>query len=120
MAKGDKPFNGFSDLFYQEQRRLLEGASNFYDDNQNWINGLAIALGVQAIIGIIAIEYAFARNKRFMYDKDSKRDEKFSAFRRLDPDRWYRFKFYPGAMFSMPVRLLLLNLLGLLLLIIGK
>lgn len=75
---------------------------------------------MQAIIGIIAIEYAFARNKRFMYDKDEERDEKFKAFRRLDIDRWYRFKFYPGAMFSMPSRLLLLNLWGLFTLLLGK
>lgn len=111
---------GFGVFLHETNRRLQESSNDFYVDNKSWIDGLAIALGVQAILGIIAIEYAFARNKRLMYSKDEKRDEKFAAFARLDTDRWYRFKFYPGAMFSMPVRLLLLNLLGLLLLIIGK
>lgn len=103
-------------------RKLQEDLATvgFYEQNKNWIDGIAIALGVQAILGIIAIEYAFARNKRFMYDKDEERDEKFKAFRRLDTDRWYRFKFYPGAMFSMPSRLLLLILEGIITVIIAK
>ena len=92
----------------------------YYENNKSWIDGLAIAFGVQAILGIIAIEYAFYRNRRLMYDKDEKRDEKFKAFRRLDTDYWYRFKFYPGAMFSMPARLLLLILMGIFLLVVGK
>ena len=92
----------------------------YYDNNKGWIHGLAIAFGVQAIIGIIAIEYAFYRNRRLMYDKDERRDEKFQAFRRLDTDNWYRFKFYPGAMFSMPTRLLLLIFMGIFLLVVGK
>ena len=99
---------------------MQENANNYYKENEGWINGLAITLGVQAILGIIAIEYAFARNKRLMYSKDEKRDERFAAFSRLDTDRWYRFKFYPGAMFSMPIRLTLLILMGIFLMIIAK
>ena len=101
-------------------RKLSENANLFYEDNKSWINGLAIALAVQAVLGIISIEYSFARCKKLMYNKDEKRDEKFAPFVRLDTDRWYRFKFYPGAMFSMPIRLIILILIGIFLMIIGR
>ena len=68
---------------------------------------LCIYFGVQAFIGIIAIEYAFYRTKRFR-EIDEKRDSEFPAFRRLDAKYWARWKFYPGAMFTMPTRLALL------------
>jgi len=51
-------------------RKLSENASVFYDNNKSWINGLAIALGVQAVLGFIAIEYSFARCKKLIYNKD--------------------------------------------------
>lgn len=102
------------------EEKDVVGDLGFYLENKNWIDGLAIAFGCQALLGIVAIEYAFARNRRFMYHKDEERDEKYAAFRRLDADRWYRFKFYPGAMFCMPARLLILILWGLISLLIGK
>lgn len=115
-----KSAHGVGTLLIEGHRLMQDSANNYYTENKGWINGLAIALGIQAVLGIIAVEYAFARNKRLMYDKDDKRDEKFAAFTRLDTNKWYRFKFYPGAMFSMPVRLTILILMGVLLLIIAK
>jgi len=70
-----------------------------------------IYLSVQAVVGIIAIEYAFARTKRFR-EVDEGRDGQYPHFRRHDAKHWKRWKFYPGAMFLMPTRLLLLTIDG--------
>lgn len=51
-------------------RKLSDNATVFYDANKSWINGLAIAFGVQAVLGFIAVEYSFARCKRLIYSKD--------------------------------------------------
>jgi len=41
-------------------------------------------------------------------DKNTERDEKFPYFRRYDAQYWARWKLYPGAMFLMPTRIVLL------------
>ena len=64
-------------------------------------------MGVQALIGVIAVEYAWKRTKRFR-EVDEKRDAQFPHFRRTDVQHWARWKFYPGAMLMMPTRLVLL------------
>ena len=64
---------------------------------------LQIYLGVQAILGILMLEWTMSRNKRFM-EKDEARDYKYSAFRRYDSKNWKRWKFYPGAILWMPTR----------------
>jgi hypothetical protein len=74
---------------------------------QKTLQTIGIYLIVQAIIGIVAIEYAWSRLKRFR-EIDPIRDAKFPAFRRNDAQYWARWKFYPGAMFLMPTRLVLL------------
>lgn len=51
-------------------RKLSDNATVFYDQNKSWINGLAIAFAVQAVLGLIAVEYSFARCKKLMYNKD--------------------------------------------------
>jgi hypothetical protein len=58
-------------------------------------------------MGIIAIEYAWIRTKRFR-EQNEERDANFPAFRRNDAKDWARWKFYPGAILSMPSRLTLL------------
>ena len=55
-----------------------------------------------------------------MKSVDEQRDEQFPAFRRLDAKLWHRCKFYPGAMFSMPARMLTLIVQGLTLSLICK
>ena len=62
---------------------------------------------VQAVLGFVAIEYAFARTKRFRQD-DPIRDGQYPSFRRYDAQYWSRWKLYPGAMLLMPTRLVLL------------
>ena len=55
----------------------------------------------------MAIEYAWARTKKFR-ELNEERDCKFPNFRRTDAQLWARWKFYPGAMLTMPARLTLL------------
>lgn len=73
-------------------------------------------MAVHAIIGVIAIEWCLSRVKR-MQQVDEKRDSQFPAFRRLDASKWSRLKFYPGCLLGMPLRLLVLNVMGLILLL---
>jgi hypothetical protein len=68
---------------------------------------LLIYFGVQAVIGIVALEYAWAKTKRFR-EVDEERDSLYPCFRRTDAKNWSRWKFYPGAMFLFPTRLVLL------------
>jgi hypothetical protein len=72
---------------------------------------ILIYLIVQAVIGIVAIEYAWCRTKRFR-EVDERRDLMFPQFRRTDAKFWARWKFYPGAMFLMPTRITLLIIDG--------
>lgn len=65
----------------------------------------------QAVIGIIGVEYAWSRMKRFR-EIDEERDSKYPAFRRVDAKNWSRWKFYPGAMLLMPTRFILLTIDG--------
>ena len=64
---------------------------------------------VQAVIGILAIEYALSRSAR-MAKVDEERDGNVPFFRRLDAKNWTRWKLYPGAMLIMPTRIILLIL----------
>lgn len=95
-------------------------ADNFYARNQSWLLPILIILAVQAFLGLIAIEFAFSRLKRMQNDHDEKRDQYYHAFRRTDSKRWSRCKFYPGALFSMPIRMVILILQGILLLLTSK
>ena len=79
--------------------------------NSHWVTGLLIGLGVHALVGLVAIEYAFHRLSR-VRDGDVARDAKFPAFRRRDVQNWSRWKFYPGALLSMPIRLIIMILQG--------
>lgn len=53
------------------------------------------------------LERAWAKTARFR-DGDETRDAKFPYFRRLDVGKWRRWKFYPGALLLMPLRLLII------------
>jgi hypothetical protein len=68
-----------------------------------------IYLGVQAVIGIIMVEWVFKIHARFM-KQDEARDVNYPAFRRYDSKNWKRWKFYPGAMLFMPTRMLIILL----------
>ena len=74
---------------------------------------------VSAIIGILSVEYAFAQTKRAR-NVDEKRDGAYPLCRRLDVQRWARWKFYPGAMLFMPLRVVAALLVFLLLALTAK
>ena len=67
---------------------------------------LWIYLIVQAVLGIILVEFALSRFKRFM-EQDEARDANFPAFRRYDAPHWNRLMFYPGAITILIPRILL-------------
>ena len=60
-------------------------------------------------MGIILFEYSWWRVSRYR-NVDERRDGSYPSYRRLDAKNWARWKFYPGAMFMMPTRLLLFGL----------
>ena len=76
---------------------------------KTWFKVIGIYLLVQAVLGIIALEYAWHRTKRFR-EQNEERDGRFPPFRRYDAEKWSRLKFYPGAMFLMPTRAVMLIL----------
>ena len=83
------------------------------------LTALIIYVSVQAILGIIFIEYAFYRTKRFR-DGNEARDCLYPGYRRYDAYKWTRWQFYPGAIFMMPTRAILLVVDAVLLVIIIK
>ena len=58
---------------------------------------------IQAFIGFLMIEYALHKLRRFR-DGNEERDSKFPGIRRLDVDKWSRWRLYPGALLTMPTR----------------
>lgn len=85
--------------------------STYYNDifAKTWFKVIGIYLIVQAVLGIVGIEFAWYRTRRFR-KQDRWRDENFPAFSRLDAQKWSRWKFYPGAILMMPTRAVLLIL----------
>ena len=84
-------------------------------DEKTWVEALKplwIYLGVQAVIGLIGVEWALWKFRRYM-EVDEERDCNFPAFRRLDAHKFARWKFYPGALLMMPTRFVLMILEGL-------
>lgn len=63
------------------------------------------------LMGLILFEYSWHQTA-CVRDGNEKRDQQYPAFRRQDVKRWRRWKFYPGALTIMPLRLLLLSIIG--------
>lgn len=61
----------------------------------------------QAIVGILAFEWAYSKVSR-MRQVDPQRERYYRAISRQDAPYWARWKFYPGAMFTMTTRIILL------------
>lgn len=68
---------------------------------------IGIILSVSVISGILSLEYAFFKTRRYR-KLDEMRDGAWPLARRNDVHRWARWKFYPGAMILLPLRLTLL------------
>lgn len=75
------------------------------------VQAILIYLFIQAIIGIVALEFAWSKTKRFR-EVNERRDGKYPYFRRTDSQYWARWKFYPGAILMMPTRLILITMCG--------
>lgn len=67
------------------------------------MNGLAIAMTVNAVAGILFFEWSYGKFSRHR-DGNEARDRDFPAFRRTDAYKWSRLKFWPGAMLFLPCR----------------
>lgn len=70
------------------------------------MEGLYIFLGVNALIGLVAFEWAWAKVKTIQ-QVDETRDSQYPAFRRLDAKNWRKWHFYLGAITLMPIRLII-------------
>ena len=62
---------------------------------------------VQAIIGLICFEYAYHSLRRFR-NPNTDLDEIYPCYRRRDAKNWNKFKFYPGALFLLVPRFLIM------------
>ena len=83
----------------------------FLDKMPYWSKILLIYLIVQAVLGVLALSFAWSRTQRFR-NIIEKRDGKYPAFRRTDVQNWSFCKFLPGAIFTMPTRIILLSICG--------
>lgn len=72
--------------------------------------GLWVFLAINAVIGILLVEFAFGKFKRHM-EKDEERDKWFPQFRRYDAPNFSRLYFYPGAMTVLVPRLIAVMLI---------
>jgi len=73
----------------------------------DWIKLLALYLIIQAIIGIWIFESIYKGLSKYQ-EVNEKRDGKFPQYRRHDAKHWNRWMFYPGAMFLLTTKLILM------------
>lgn len=74
-------------------------------DNYDWVHAIIWPV-INALFGIVIFEWAWAVTKPIR-EIDEARDSKYPAFRRYDAHKWARWKFYPGAMTLLPLRMFL-------------
>lgn len=87
-------------------RRELEDIESV-NKGSSWKRKLLIYLVFQAVVGVLAFEWAYSKVHRFR-EIDEERDQYYGAFRRQDAKHWARWKFYPGAMLTLTTRVILL------------
>lgn len=73
-----------------------EDASNFW----------TFAILVYMLIGWLLFEWSWAQTKA-LREVNEERDSKYPAYRRFDAHNWKKWKFYPGAIFLVLLRLML-------------
>jgi hypothetical protein len=64
------------------------------------------------VFGFLVFEWAYFR-VRSLREVNEARDSRYPAFRRLDVGRWRRWKFYPGAITVLPIRIIMIVIIGL-------
>lgn len=91
----------------QNQEEIIFGSDETLGIGHSTSQILIIYVLIQALLGALLLEYAWWRTKRFR-DVNEERDRLFPHFRRTDVQKWARWKFYPGAMLTMPTRIFLI------------
>ena len=66
-----------------------------------------IFFSIYCTIGVICLEWAWIQIKP-LREVNEERDKAFPAYRRFDAPLWKKWKFYPGALFLLTVRLVLI------------
>ncbi len=64
-------------------------------------------------LGLLLFEYSYFQLKSARNVNES-RDSRYPPFRRQDAANWKRWKFYPGALTILPLRLVIMALIGIL------
>lgn len=72
---------------------------------EGWIKAI-IFLAIYMGIGLLAFEWAWGK-VRPLREVDEERDSKYPAFRRPDAKGWRRWKFLPGAVTLLPLRMVM-------------
>ena len=65
------------------------------------------------LLGLLLFEYSYFRLQS-VRNINEQRDSNYPPFRRQDVHNWRRWKFYPGALTIMPLRLIIMAILGIL------
>lgn len=68
------------------------------------------ALAINALVGAAMFEWAWHQMKAIR-EINEERDGRFPAYRRWDAERWKKWKFYPGAITLLPVRIFVVIIL---------
>ena len=77
------------------------------------------ALIINALLGVIMFEWAWVKTarSRAVPKQMPELDKVMSAFKRVDTERWSKWKFYPGAMLILVPRIVLQVVCGFLMVI---
>ena len=66
---------------------------------------ICVILLLNSLLGLLLFEYAWKQLKP-LRQRDEARDSQFPPFRRTDVAQWKKWKFIPGAITLLPLRLL--------------
>jgi len=78
---------------------------------EHWYSWQIILIILNAMLGLIAFEWAWAKNKRFR-KPIAELDQLLPAFRRFDAHKWHKWMFYPGALTLAIPRLIMSVTIG--------
>jgi hypothetical protein len=71
-----------------------------------------VLIGSYCLLGLVLFEWSYYK-LRVIRKPNEARDARYPAFRRTDAVKWRRWKFYPGALTLLPLRVILAVLIGL-------
>ena len=72
---------------------------------ENWQIWTLVLLGINAILGIMMLEWAWKKTQNFR-NPIKELDDLFPAYRRVDATKWRKIDFYFGAMTIMIPRMI--------------